>query len=93
MAAVLSEISAKLNVPENRLVEEGLKAWIEKEIKLANEDIEIFRDRYGVSTRKELEEKIRKKEIYSHPAWEDLIAWENLEKHVTWLKGFLPKVD
>lgn len=92
MAAVLSEISSKLDVSEKRLIEEGLKVWLEREIKLAREDIETLKDRYRVSSRGELEEKIRNKEIYSHPAWEDLITWENLDERMEKLKGFLEKV-
>ena len=64
-----------------------------KEIeRMAEEDIAILRDRYGVPSKKDLEKRIKRKEIYSHPAWEDLITWENLEKHMTWLKETLRQV-
>jgi len=92
MSVSLSKISEKLNLSESRLLEESLKAYLEREIKLAEEDIAILRDRYGVPSKKDLEKRIKRKEIYSHPAWEDLITWENLEKHMTWLKETLRQV-
>jgi len=45
------------------------------------ERLEILR-RYGVSSAKELERKIRRGEINEHPAWEDLITLENLEETI-----------
>jgi hypothetical protein len=92
MSASLSKISERLNLPESKLMEESLKAYLEREIKLAEEDIGVLRDRYGVPSRADLEERIKRKEIYSHPAWEDLIVWENLEEHIVWLKETLRQV-
>ncbi|MFH1774223.1 MAG: hypothetical protein ABH874_04600 [Methanobacteriota archaeon] len=93
MGIAIEEITAKLNLPENKLISESLKAWIEKEIKLAEGDIADLRDRYNVPTKDELDKKIKAGKVHSHPAWEDLITWENLEEHIRWLKDLLKKVD
>ena len=93
MGIAIEEITAKLNLPENKLISESLKAWIEKEIKLAEGDIADLRDRYDVPTKDELDKNIKAGKTHGHPAWEDLITWENLEEHIRWLKDLLKKVD
>jgi hypothetical protein len=61
---------------------ESLRAYISREKRLAQMDIADLRDRYGVSDLQELTARIKAGEIYSHPAWEDSIEWENLLAHI-----------
>jgi len=38
--------------------------------------------RYGVTSAEELEKKIKSGEVAEHPAWEDLILFENIEASI-----------
>lgn len=89
MAPTISQISKELNIPSRDLTKRSLIAFLEHELRLAEEDIANIRDKYLVSSKSELEEKIKNKKISSHPAWEDLIAWENLEDHIVSLKHLI----
>lgn len=86
MGSTIIQISKELNIPPDELTKRSLLAYIEHELRLAEENIADIRDKYFVATRAELEKKIKSKKIYSHPAWEDLIAWENTEEHIAKLK-------
>ena len=89
MAISIEKISKELEIPEDQLIKYGLKAFLEKELILTKEDISILQERYRVKEIKELEEKIKKKEIPSHPAWEDIIQWENILKQKNKLDSLL----
>lgn len=89
MAPTISQISKELNIPSKDLTKRSLIAYLEHELRLAEEDIADIRDKYLVSTSIELEKKVKNKKISSHPAWEDLIAWENLEDHIAKLKHLI----
>jgi hypothetical protein len=84
---ILEQISKDLNIPSKELLNRSLIAYLEHELRLAEEDIADLRDKYFVINRKELEKKIKTKETASHPAWEDLIVWENTEKYIEKLKS------
>ena len=94
---LVSEITADLShfigLPETVLIHRGLISFIEKEIRLADEDIADLMDRYNVASKEDLFEAIKLKKISSHPAWEDYIVWKNKEKYINDLKvrlGRLP---
>ena len=89
MNSLLNSLSETLNIPPDHIITIGIKAFLEREIRLTELDIADLREKYLVSSREELETKIKNKEIYSHPAWEDLISWENSEKHIFRLKAIL----
>ena len=87
MHSLIDNISETLNIPPDHLIHMGIKAFLEREIRLAELDIADIREKYLVTSREALEQKIRNKDIHSHPAWEDLITWENSEKHILQLKA------
>ena len=78
---VITKISSDCGINNiDELTKLSLKSFIvEKKRKIRMEIVSIF-DRYKVQSRYEFEEKIKKGEISEHPAWEDLILVENLEK-------------
>ena len=86
MGPTVTQISKELNIQPEELTQRSLLAYLEHELRLAEEDIADIRDKYLVATRAELEKNIKSKKVYSHPAWEDLIAWENTEEHIAKLK-------
>jgi hypothetical protein len=67
-----------LNIPPEILWRESLEAYIARESRLIELDVADLLDRYGVASPEQLKAKIESGDIYSHPAWEELIEWENL---------------
>ncbi len=92
MSISLTKISKDLNIPSEELINRGVLAYLGHETRFAEDDIADIRDKYFVATRAQLERKIKNKEIYSHPAWEDLITWENLEAYIRKLKNSIKKI-
>ena len=89
---ILEELALSLELKPEEVINQSLRAFLEKEIRLALEDIDLIRDRYQVQERSILEARIKKCEIPSHPAWEDLIQWENLEAYLQKLKAAQSKI-
>lgn len=78
MIPVLETVAQELNIAPDALWQESLSAYISRELRLTEMDIADLQDRYGVASPEELKAKIESGEIYSHPAWEEMIEWENL---------------
>lgn len=93
MGSTIAQVSKELNIPPDELTQRSLLAYLEHELRLAEEDIADIRDKYLVATRAELEENIKNKKVYSHPAWEDLIAWENTEEYTDRLKKTIQTIS
>ena len=89
MSASITKISKAFNIHPDELTKRSLLAFLEHELRLAEEDIADIREKYLVATMSELEKNIKSKKIYSHPAWEDLIAWENIEKQISKIKKMI----
>jgi hypothetical protein len=81
MIPTLEEMAQELNIPPENLWKASLRAYIARELRLIELDIADLQDRYDVLTPKQLEASIQSGDIYSHPAWEELIEWENLLAH------------
>ena len=91
MNSLLNSVSETLNIPPDHIINMGIKSFLERQIRLAELDIADLREKYLVSSKEDLEKKMKSKEIQSHPSWEDLIAWENSEKYILQLKAILDK--
>ena len=87
--STITEISKKLGIPEKELVLKGVISFIEKELRLAEGEIADLREKYDVPTKEALYEKIKAKNVESHPAWEDYITWKNKERYIDELKEYL----
>ena len=82
MAIALKDAAQTLQIPPKQLWQESLQAYVSREKRRAQLDAADIQDRYGVSSPQELSQRIKAGEIYSHPAWENLIEWENLLAHM-----------
>ena len=82
MTLAIEQVAQKLNLPPESLLQESLLAYVAQQERLTEMDIADLRDRYSVSSSDELSARIEKGEIYSHPAWEDLIEWEHLQAYL-----------
>ncbi len=92
MSPLVNQVSKALNIKPSDLIRNGLLSYVEREIRLTEEDIADFREKYLVSSRSALQKKIKSGATPNHPGWEDVIAWENLEDHLTKLRKTLKKL-
>ncbi len=83
---VVAEVNKIINLPKEELITKGMLAFLEKEIKLSELDLADIRERYDVTTKEDLYNKIKVRDIESHPAWEDYIVWKNKEEYIKELK-------
>jgi len=84
--AMATELGNVLSMPQSELVRKGLLALIEKEIRLAEQEIADIRERYDVFSKEDLVAGIEQGKIAGHPAWEDYIVWKNKEAHIALLR-------
>ena len=82
MSIGLERVAATLQVSPEELWRQSLRAYILREKRSVQLDIADIQDRYKVSSSEELQAGIEAGEICSHPAWEELIEWENLLAHL-----------
>ncbi len=83
MTPVLEMIADDLVISPQELELRSLLAFIERERRLMQMDVADLQDRYGVRQASDLAKKIEDRQVYSHPAWEELIEWEQLEAYGT----------
>ncbi len=93
MAVSLAEISRRLEMPTEELEKKSVLSFVAHEIRLTEWDIADIKERYAVSSRGELESNIQHQTTHSHPAWEDLIHWENLEDYIERLRSVEQEVQ
>lgn len=79
MTPVLEMMADELVISAQELERRSLLAFIERERRLTQMDVADLQDRYSVQQASELARKIESRQVYSHPAWEELIEWEQLE--------------
>ncbi len=82
MTIAVEQIARELTVSPDELQRCSLGAYVEREQRLARLDIADLQDRYGVRTAVELAASIEQGRVASHPAWEELIEWEQLDAYL-----------
>lgn len=92
MTITLDYVAETLRVPAEELWRQSLQAYVLRERRLAQLDIADIQERYGVTSVDELTQRIEAGVIYSHPAWEDMIEWENLRAHLQRIDQLAPQV-
>lgn len=93
MTLALDQVAQVLQLSPEQLWRESLRAYLLRQKRVLQIDIADLQDRYGVASATELAQRIEQREIYSHPAWEDLIEWENLLAQVARLSKLEQDID
>ncbi len=97
IAAVLNQVAKEaeslLGMPAEAVLREGLKKLLISKIDENVSLIEGLKKKYGASGYLELEAKIKRGEIPEHPAWEDVILWEELSRHTEALRGLIRRLE
>ncbi len=79
---VIEKVAEDTGVSIDELPISGLLALLrEKKRKMMVDRLDVLA-RYGVTSAEELEKKIKSGEVAEHPAWEDLILFENIEASI-----------
>lgn len=91
MASLLTAetVARHLALPEELVIEEGLRALLLREISKAERDIAEIRERYNVLEPEELQQAIAAQRIPGHPAWEDYLDWQNSKDFVQRIRSLL----
>ncbi len=80
------ELRNVMALPEAEIIHKGLLALVEKEIRMAEQEIAAIGERYDVFSKEDLRRGIEEGKIAGHPAWEDYIVWKNMEAHIARLR-------
>ena len=76
---ILSTIARELKVPEEELVKQGLRTFLERQLREVKADIFELRGRYGVSSVEEMEARYRDGTLEEADSWRDLQRLDHLE--------------
>lgn len=79
MPSLIQMVEKELNIPKKRLVEEGVKHFLEIELKNLSIEIRKLSGRYGVNSFDELWKKLEEGEIKESECFDDLSRLEYLE--------------
>ena len=82
-----------LGIPRDRLPREGLRQFLLSKIDENGQIIERLKEKYDVIGYLQLEDKIRLGEVPGHPAWEDVILWEQLSIHTAKLRDLVKLIE
>lgn len=93
MTISLDQMAFDLAVDPQELQRRSLLAFVDKERRLAYLDIADLQDRYDVRSVHELSSRIEQHRIHAHPAWEDLIEWEQLEAYLNRLAAWQAELE
>lgn len=89
MIDTVTNIAESLGLTESELFQQALASFLrEKKRQTLQLQLELL-SRYGVTSIADLESKITTGSVAEHPAWEDLIAAENLTARLTELDDYL----
>ena len=93
MTLAVDQLAHDLNLSPSDLIRRSVAAFLERERRATQMDVADLQDRYGARTSAELAAKIERGEVYSHPAWEELIEWQNLEAYLERLARWQSSID
>src|SRR3989339_3550 len=90
--SLLNQLSKDLEIPEKKILDESLNVFLDNELRNAYAEILKIRNQFNVSSSEELKSKIEKGKVKEHPAWEQLIYWENLEKRIKVVNNWMQRL-
>ena len=89
---MLSKLSRELEISETKILDESLNVFLDSELRNASAEILKIKREFNVSKPEELKKKIESGRIDEHPAWEQLIYWENLNKRLRVVNNWMQKL-
>ena len=77
--ATLSAVAQELHVSEDDLLKQGLRAFLERQLREVKAQIFEITGRYGVSSVEEMEARYREGTLEEADSWRDLQRLDHLE--------------
>ncbi len=93
MTILVNTIAQQLRLSPEDLIQRSLASYLDREKRAVQMDIADLQDRYGARSSADLRVRIERGEIYSHPAWEEAIEWEQLEAYFSHLQALLDALE
>jgi hypothetical protein len=93
MTILVDTIAQQLRLSPEDLIQRSLASFLDREKRTVQMDIADLQDRYGTRSSVDLRTRIERGEIYSHPAWEEAIEWEQLETYLDHLQTLLAALE
>jgi len=90
--SLLNELSKDLEIPKKKILDESLNVFLDNELRNASAEIMKIKSQFDVSKPEELKNKIESGKTEEHPAWEQLIYWENLEKRIKVINNWMQRL-
>lgn len=90
--SLLAKLSKELEISEGKILDESLSVFLDAELRNASADILKIKKQFNVSNTEELKRKIESGKTDEHPAWEQLIYWENLNKRIKVVSHWMQKL-
>ncbi len=78
---IVESIANKLNIDSNELVHQGIRAYLENELKLVDTEIYKLASKYGVEDIDEFLKKVEAGEISEAEGYDDFFNLNNLLAH------------
>lgn len=79
MSSLLHTVEKELKIPKERLIEEGIKHFLEVELKSLSIEVKKLGSRYGVDSFERLWQKLEAGEVTEVECFDDLSRLEYLE--------------
>lgn len=79
MQDLLQAVEKELNISKEKLIEEGVKRFLEVELRNVSLEIKKLGERYGVDSFNRLWQKLERGEVTESECFDDLTKFEYLE--------------
>lgn len=89
---LLAELSKELEIPSKKIIDESINVFLEREIRDASAEIIKIKEQFSIKKPEELKKLIETGKVKEHPAWEQLIYWENLNKRIKVVNHWMQKL-
>ena len=90
---LVERVSKTLGVTPETLISNGVEEYLKTRLRIIQTELHELETKYRVNKPAELEEQIKQGKIEEHPAWEDLIHYENLIERAEKIKQELEKIQ
>ena len=89
---VLNEVAQTLQIPEDELLRQGLRTYLERQLRMVKAEIFELYGRYTVSSVQEMEARYQNGTLEEASSWQDLQRLDHLEYKRDQLQQLLENV-
>ena len=90
---VIDRLSEDLKITRETILEESLKAFLEKKLREIRSEVFEIRGKYGVSSVEDMEEKYKGGTLEEADSWQDFQKLDHLEYRKKYIENILREVE